>query len=236
MKTNIRTTLIAFIIVTTISIQSLMAQETVPGCMVSIPKKDIIYEYNNVSSLPKQQQYAIYVAAMISLSTPPDSAREIMNKMPDPFVRPRDLYPPAESKPKTSNIAGEIPPAFASIADVGAPAPIPFIGTPGARETNQDVLDSFWSAYKMGCFDRNLWYLGFAYPDMTKKIKRIYEEQMSRAQEYGGPVLCAGAYGYHFGLQELTNPDKLNLKPTIPCLDWYHYVKNNNIRTIPPNQ
>ena len=229
MKTNIRTTLIAFIIVTTISIQSLMAQETVPGCMVSIPKKDIIYEYNNVSSLPKQQQYAIYVAAMISLSTPPDSAREIMNKMPDPFVRPRDLYPPAESKQKTSNFAGEIPPAFASIADVGAP---PQVALP-----IQEILKTFWYSYDLGQIHRNGWYNPRnLLADISGYIRSNYNLEMSDAQNKTGLVSeanQASAYGYHFGLQELTNPEKLNLKPTIPCLDWYHYVKNNNIRTLP---
>ena len=218
-----------------ISIQSLMAQEAVPSCMVSIPKKDIINEYNNVSSLPKQQQYAVFVAAVISLTTTPDSSREILNKMPDPFVRPRDLYPPAESKPKTSNFAGEIPPAFASIADVGAPAPTPFIGTPvTSMEDRQSVLNYFWKGYKTGASARLMWWdPSFFGNDISGQIRGSYDLYM---RNNGIDSLRALAYGYHFGLQELTNPDKLNLKPTIPCLDWYHYVKNNNIRTIPPNQ
>jgi len=196
----------------------------VPGCMVSIPKKAIMHEYNNVSSLPKQQQYAVFVAAMISLSTPPDSTREIMDKMPDPFVMPRDLYPPAESKPKASNIGGGIPADFASIADVGAPPPVAL--------PSQVILTEFWYGYDSGASDRKKWYdPSYYFSDMTGIIRKVYNGYYM-GSAFSDPCKAL-AYGYHFGLQELTDSKHLNLQATIPCLDWYHYVKNNNIRTLP---
>lgn len=247
MKTNIRIQLLAFVIGIAVSMQSLIAQypnalpneerkifaqldekppstKSIPSCMVSIPKKNIVAEYYNVSSLPKQQQYAVFVAAMISLSTPPDSTREIMDKMPDPFVMPRDLYPPAESKPKASNIGGGIPADFASIADVGAPPPVAL--------PSQVILTEFWYGYDSGASDRKKWYdPSYYFSDMTGIIRKVYNGYYM-GSAFSDPCKAL-AYGYHFGLQELTDSKHLNLQATIPCLDWYHYVKNNNIRTLP---